>query len=65
VPDWARPWPEGLNLIKLLLPEPFDPRRIGVLWSRSTIRIRLVKAFLREAQNVAIRQSEVTGQPLP
>lgn len=65
VPDWARPWPEGLNLIKLLLPEPFDPRRIGVLWSRSTIRIRLVKAFLREAQNVALRQSEVTGQPLP
>ncbi len=50
VPDWARPWPEGLHLVRIALPLPFEPRRIGVVWSRSTIRIRLVGAFLREAR---------------
>ena len=49
VPDWARPWPEGLRLVRLPLPLPIAPRRIGVVWSRSTIRIRLVMAFLDDA----------------
>jgi DNA-binding transcriptional LysR family regulator len=50
VPDWARPWPEGLNLVTLPLPRPFEPRRIGIVWSRSTIRIRLVTVFLQESR---------------
>jgi len=50
VPDWARPWPEGLNLVRIPLPRPFEPRRIGVVWSRSTIRIRLVTVFLQECR---------------
>ncbi len=49
VPDWARPWPEGLNVAKIPLPQPCEPRRIGIVWSRSTIRLRLVKAFIQEA----------------
>ena len=49
VPDWARPWPEGLRLALIPLPRAFEPRRIGVLWARSTIRLRLVTAFLEEA----------------
>jgi DNA-binding transcriptional LysR family regulator len=49
VPDWARPWPEGLRLVRLPLPLAIAPRRIGVVWSRSTIRIRLVMAFLDDA----------------
>ena len=53
VPDWTRPWPEGLRLVKLGLPRAFEPNRIGIIWSRSTIRIRLVKAFIQEAQNAA------------
>jgi DNA-binding transcriptional LysR family regulator len=53
VPDWARPWLEGLDLVRIPLPRASEPRRIGVVWSRSTIRIRLVNAFLREAQAVA------------
>jgi DNA-binding transcriptional LysR family regulator len=47
VPDWARPWPEGLNLVRIPLPLPSEPRRVGVVWSRSTVRIRLVTAFLQ------------------
>jgi len=50
VPDWARPWPEGLKLVRIPLPLPCEPRRVGVIWSRSTIRIRLVTAFLQECR---------------
>ena len=50
VPDWARPWPEGLRLVRIPLPRAVSPRRIGVVWSRSTIRIRLVMAFLEDAR---------------
>lgn len=55
VPDWARPWPEGLRLVCLPLPLPCEPRRIGIVWSRSTIRQRVVTAFVREAQAVMRR----------
>ncbi len=50
VPDWARPWPEGLRLVRIPLPRDFEPRRIGVVWSRSTIRIRLVTVFVQECR---------------
>lgn len=50
VPDWVRPWPEGLHLVRIPLPLECEPRRIGVVWSRATIRIRLVTAFLRESR---------------
>lgn len=50
VPDWARPWPEGMNLVRIPLPHASEPRRIGIVWSRASIRIRLVMAFLEEAR---------------
>src|SRR3569833_193134 len=50
VPDWAPPWPEGLALKKIPLPFSTDKRRVGLLWRRSTPRIRLVQALLAEAQ---------------
>ncbi|KAF1721476.1 LysR family transcriptional regulator [Pseudoxanthomonas wuyuanensis] len=51
VPDWAQPWPEGLRLVRIPLPNECVPRRIGIVWSRSTVRIRLVTVLLREAQS--------------
>jgi DNA-binding transcriptional LysR family regulator len=50
LPDWAPPWPEGLSLAKLPLPDaaPFS-RRIGVVWSKASPRLRLVYAFLEQA----------------
>jgi DNA-binding transcriptional LysR family regulator len=60
VPDWATPWPEGLNLVKIPLPQPCEPRRIGIVWSRSTIRLRLVKAFIQEASKVSQAQKPRT-----
>ena len=52
VPDWARPWPEGLKLVRIPLPNPCEPRRVGIVWSRSTIRIRMVNVFLHESRRV-------------
>ena len=54
VPEWATPWPEGLDVVKLTPPLVFEPRRIGVVWSRASIRIRLLEAFLEEVGNVSI-----------
>ncbi|PCJ38694.1 MAG: LysR family transcriptional regulator [Alphaproteobacteria bacterium] len=48
VPDWARPWPEKLDVVRIPLPLQCKPRRVGVVWCRSSIRIRLLKAFLQE-----------------
>jgi DNA-binding transcriptional LysR family regulator len=49
VPDWIRPWPEGVNLVRIPLPLPAPPRRVGMIWSRASVRLRLVEAFRREA----------------
>lgn len=50
VPDWVKPWPEGLNLARIPLPLPCEPaRRIGVIWSRASQRMRLVEALRDEA----------------
>jgi len=57
VPDWAQPWPEGLRLLRLPVPVAFDSRRIGAVWSRSTIRLRLVRVFLQQARVAMQRQA--------
>src|SRR5262245_47229783 len=49
VPDWARPWPEGLQVVRLPLPLESVPRRIGIIWSRATVRMRLVHVLLSES----------------
>ncbi|PMX05785.1 LysR substrate-binding domain-containing protein, partial [Pseudomonas sp. GW460-12] len=38
LPDWAPPWPEGLTLRKLPLPDPTLRRKTGLLWPRSSQR---------------------------
>lgn len=53
VPDWARPWPEGLRVARIPLPQPSQPRRIGVVWSRSSVRVRLVGVFIGESRRAA------------
>jgi DNA-binding transcriptional LysR family regulator len=50
VPDWAPPWPEGLSLAKLPLPDAAAfARRIGVVWAKGSLRLRVVHAFLEQA----------------
>src|SRR5882757_837946 len=53
LPDWAPPWPEGLSLAKLPVPGGLSfARRIGLIWPRASLRLRLVKAFLEQAAAV-------------
>lgn len=52
VPDWAHPWPEGVRLARIPLPRAEVPRRIGIVWSRSSVRVRLVSVFLEESARV-------------
>jgi len=53
VPDWAPPWPEGLELARLPLPEPSVSRCIGIIWSRASVRMRLVTVLLKESMTGA------------
>lgn len=50
VPDWSPPWPEGIDVVRLPLPTPEIGRRIGIVWSRGTVRMRLVNVLLDEAR---------------
>jgi DNA-binding transcriptional LysR family regulator len=50
LPDWAPPWPEGLSLAKLPVADASFARRIGLVWTRASLRLRLVHAFIEQAQ---------------
>jgi DNA-binding transcriptional LysR family regulator len=61
VPDWSPPWPEGLSLAKLPVPGGRSfARRIGLIWPRASLRLRLVKAFLEQAAAVRAQGSART-----
>jgi DNA-binding transcriptional LysR family regulator len=47
--DWAPPWPEGLSLLKLPVPDNQFGRSLGLIWNRTSVRIRIVRAFLEVA----------------
>jgi DNA-binding transcriptional LysR family regulator len=49
LPDRAPPWPEGLSLAKLPVPDLSFVNRIGLVWVRASLRLRLVNAFLEQA----------------
>lgn len=49
LPDWEGPWPEGLQLVRLPLPEPAPSRELGLLWPRNSPRARLVEAIRQQA----------------
>jgi DNA-binding transcriptional LysR family regulator len=60
--DWAPPWPEGLSLLKIPVPDNQFGRRLGLIWNRTSVRIRLVQAFLEVAvvalENMATSKSK-------
>jgi DNA-binding transcriptional LysR family regulator len=57
LPDLAPPWPEGLSLAKLSLPDASSfARRIGVVWARASPRLRLVHAFLEQAAAARVQR---------
>lgn len=44
VPDRSAPWPEGLKLSRLALPEDAPVRELGLLWPRGSSRAHLIAA---------------------
>jgi DNA-binding transcriptional LysR family regulator len=46
VPDWPPPWPAGLDLAKIALPQASAVRTIGLLAARSSPRANLIEALL-------------------
>ena len=49
LPDWARPSPENLSLARIPVPDRSYTRRVGLIWPRASLRLRLVQAFLEQA----------------
>jgi DNA-binding transcriptional LysR family regulator len=49
LPDWARPSPESLSLARIPVPDRSYARRVGLIWPRASVRLRLVQAFLEQA----------------
>jgi DNA-binding transcriptional LysR family regulator len=49
VPDWLMTRFAGLSIAKWPLPHPLPKRVVGLLWGRSSARMRLVQAFLKAA----------------
>ncbi|MCV3239284.1 LysR family transcriptional regulator [Mesorhizobium sp. ZC-5] len=49
VPDWAPPWPAGLDIAKFELPPPAQGRRIGLFYVRMSPRQKLIDAFVSAA----------------
>lgn len=55
LPDWARPWSERKSLAKIPIPDRSYARRIGLVWRRSSLRLRLVEAFSKQAVTACAR----------
>jgi hypothetical protein len=53
-------WLEGLSIAKIPLPHNPFARRIGLLWSRASTRLRMVHTFCEEAATVFARGNAAT-----
>lgn len=49
VPDWPPPWLSNLSIVKLPIGDNRFNRRIGMVWSRSSSRLRFVKEMLNQS----------------
>src|SRR6266571_1510125 len=62
LPDWKSPWPESPSLLKLPVPGGRSfARRIGLIWPRASLRLRLVKAFLEQAAAIRAQGTTTVG----
>ncbi|MCR0982549.1 LysR family transcriptional regulator [Roseomonas populi] len=60
VPDWAPPWPSGLSLAKLPLPDA-PSRSIGLVWQRASPRVALIDALRGDIATLSGREGD--GRP--
>jgi DNA-binding transcriptional LysR family regulator len=48
VPNWPPPWPQDASIRQVALTDA-PLREVGIVWSRSAIRLPLIRNFIREA----------------
>ena len=60
VHDTGPLWLKGLSIRKVAVPKNAFARRIGLLWSRTSTRIRMVHTFLQEAVPAFSRDNAAT-----
>lgn len=63
VPDWAPPWEEGLSLAKLSISDRSFDRRVGLIWTRASVRTRLVHALLGEMKAALTNRRNPVSAP--
>jgi DNA-binding transcriptional LysR family regulator len=63
LPDWAPPWPAGLSLRKLRVPDASLKRTTGLLWQRASLRAGLIQALLETARTALAPPTQ--GRPRP
>lgn len=61
VPDIASPLLDGQRIVKIPLPLPSETRRFGILWMRSSPRLRLIHGFVESAGLVTAAKGEGGG----
>jgi DNA-binding transcriptional LysR family regulator len=65
VHDWSPPWPQGLALKKIALPKNPFGRRMGLVWNRGSVRVRLVQALLDVAVETLAAPAQSTNAARP
>lgn len=61
VPDWLPPWPAGVTVRRLNIPNA-PTRNLGMLWSRGSTSLPLIKGFLSQATGLC--RSGGFGRPV-
>ena len=61
VPDIASPLLDGQRVTKIPLPMAPEARRFGILWLRSSARLRLIQGFVDSAGTVAGTKEKARG----
>lgn len=55
-PDASVPWLKGLRLARLALTDQPYRRRFGVIWPRSSVRMRLIQALVEQARRMVAQR---------
>jgi len=62
MPDCGLLWPEGLSITKIAVRDRTFTRRIGLIWTRTSVRARLANTFFEVATMALAQMTKDTAQ---